>query len=109
MANHPNRNGKFELTFVGGASADASRVLGRYRRKFASVEEVKNRALDQLADLIAMALVPHAPQSSTDPATVPMASMSVRGPFTSAPQVSFASSCRGDLPKDIIEKINYPD
>ncbi len=44
MANHPNRNGKFELTFVGGASAAASRVLGRYRRKFASVEEVKNRS-----------------------------------------------------------------
>ena len=48
MTNHPNRNGKFELTFVGGTSAYAQGVLGSYKRKYDSFEAAQDAAFDLL-------------------------------------------------------------
>lgn len=48
MTNHPNRNGKYELTFVGGASAYARSILGNYKRHHKTFESAKKTALHYL-------------------------------------------------------------
>jgi len=44
MTNHPSRNGKFELVFVGGISK-------RYRRRHKSFEAAKDLALEILSSI----------------------------------------------------------
>ena len=70
MTNHPNRRGKFELTFWGAASAPQFPRYRRYHATFASAEQTAAAILNGLDNRAAHPAIIYGPDCGRDGTTV---------------------------------------